>query len=133
MRKITEKKLDTAYSQFIRERDGKCKRCGSTSRLETAHYHSRVARTVRYHPHNAIALCHECHALLEHRKKTDHRFLMVKIFGESAVAEVDRLYHTTRQGGLTEGQKSELLDLFSTKNIIQQTASRRDDAPTSHD
>lgn len=74
------------------------------------HYHSRVARSVRFHPHNAIAGCYGCHAFLENRKTVEHRDLMYKIFGKEKMAEVERLYVKMRPRPPTETEKQEMLN-----------------------
>ena len=108
---IKEKELDEGFSKMIRRRDGKCMRCGATNKpLFCMHYHSRVARSVRFHQHNAIAGCYGCHAFLEHRKTVEHRDLMYKIFGKKAMDEVEKAYRTLRARPPTEAEKLAMLE-----------------------
>ena len=52
---------DRRFSLFIRERDGKCQRCGKTDQLQCAHIVSRRYLSVRWDELNARALCVGCH------------------------------------------------------------------------
>lgn len=55
------KKLDQLFSLWIRDRDGCCRRCGTTNRCQAAHIVSRRYRAVRWLPENCITLCVGCH------------------------------------------------------------------------
>ena len=52
---------DRRFSLFIRQRDGKCLRCGKTEGLQCAHICSRRYLSVRWFEWNARALCLGCH------------------------------------------------------------------------
>lgn len=58
---------DAAFSDYIRARAGyKCERCGTryeakSTGLQCSHNFSRRHHSIRYHPDNALALCHNCH------------------------------------------------------------------------
>lgn len=65
---ITRNKADTAFSRYIRTRDGyQCRRCNiqfapnNAQNLHCSHHYGRGDLSVRYHPDNAIALCRDCH------------------------------------------------------------------------
>ena len=94
MIKITP--ADKYFSLCIRERASwTCERCGKqhpppTTALHCAHWHSRGNWSVRFDPSNAIALCYGCHQHTSVNRETEHRPLMVRIFGE---LELDRLHY----------------------------------------
>ena len=61
-RKLTSTtKADTLFSKFIRNRDGKCVRCGRTENLQCSHFWPRGRSSVRYDPLNCDTLCYACH------------------------------------------------------------------------
>jgi len=62
---------DIKFSELIRlAANWTCQRCGrefqhgSTSGLHCSHFYSRRKKSVRWHPLNAAAHCHGCHAFL---------------------------------------------------------------------
>lgn len=61
------KQADALFSRFIRERDGFCQACGTTSDLQCAHIISRSYKSIRTHRLNAVALCRSCHVKFTHR------------------------------------------------------------------
>ena len=64
--KIRIDPLDKLASRYIKLRDKVCQRCGSASNiLQTAHFHSRRKRSVRYDPDNLCLLCFGCHSYLD--------------------------------------------------------------------
>lgn len=52
------------HSKYVRMRDGRCVRCGSTSNLQAAHIIGRRAALTRTDEANARALCAACHFYL---------------------------------------------------------------------
>lgn len=74
------KTADTYFSLYIRERDGKCLRCGTTENLTCSHYHRRSISATRYCEDNNIALCATCHHDWE-GPKTGYTELMIKRLG----------------------------------------------------
>lgn len=62
-------KQDRLFSQFVRQRDGKCVfgiRCyGKGTADHCCHYFGRAKRSVRFHPDNADAGCRACHLWLD--------------------------------------------------------------------
>ena len=54
-------KADKLFSQFIRNRDGKCVRCGKTETLHCHHVISRSCKATRWDEDNGISLCPGCH------------------------------------------------------------------------
>lgn len=80
---------DNYFSKWVRERDGKCLRCGRLDQLTCSHYHKRAISITRYAPENCIALCGECHALWEGPKE-GYTDLMIKMMGTEAFLELQR-------------------------------------------
>lgn len=66
--KIKIDPADTAFSKWIRNRDGwRCQRCFKkydppTSALHCSHYIGRRNEATRYEPLNCDAMCYGCHA-----------------------------------------------------------------------
>lgn len=61
------KKADTAFSKYVRLRDGACQNCGAAEYLQCAHIISRSYKSIRVNPDNAVALCRSCHVSFTHR------------------------------------------------------------------
>lgn len=61
------RQADMLFSRLIRERDGCCVRCNSTTGLQCAHIISRSYKSIRTHDDNAVALCQSCHVFFTHR------------------------------------------------------------------
>jgi 5-methylcytosine-specific restriction endonuclease McrA len=67
-RKKTIKKLDVLFSKWIRNRDGKCMKCGRTDGgLQCAHIAGRRSLAGRWNEKNAITLCYFCHLRWSHQ------------------------------------------------------------------
>ena len=79
----TMKKADTEFSIFIRKRDGKCARCGTTKNLTNSHFWARQHKGTRYDPKNCVAICwFPCHAYYwEKEKQGDYRDFMIEWLG----------------------------------------------------
>lgn len=60
------KRCDIWFSKKIRERDGKCLRCGKLDHLQCAHLISRTYKHLRWDEKNAITLCMGCHMFFWH-------------------------------------------------------------------
>ena len=57
-----KKKLDIVFKQFIRQRDGRCLRCGATTNLQASHtIPVSHGNRLRYDEKNLITLCYHCH------------------------------------------------------------------------
>ncbi len=108
------KTADTKFSHFIRERDMKCKKCGTTENLTCSHFWGRSCSSVRFDPDNCDALCwgpNGCHQYWEDLKNHEYKEYMVKKLGQAgydalelrartfkkrseAIAEFKTLYET---------------------------------------
>lgn len=71
VRKIwTLVKADTEFSLWIRARDGRCVRCGSTKRLTNSHFWPRQHKGTRFDPENCDAVCWmPCHKYIWEKEK----------------------------------------------------------------
>ena len=90
--KIRLDKDDILWSKKVRERDGKCKRCGRKPpyQLQAHHIRPRGRSMTRYDLSNGITLCANCHTLQDyavHRSSNQEAWL-VAIIGQK---EYDRL------------------------------------------
>ena len=81
-------KADRLFSLYVRQRDGKCRRCHKSDRtLQCHHLISRTYRKVRFEPDNGVALCFGCHKYLTHRPLDNDDFAVAMI-GEQRWAEL---------------------------------------------
>ena len=67
---------DTKFSLYIRERDGKCLKCGTKEGLTCSHYHRRGHSSTRFDPLNCISLCWDCHQEWEGPKNPYTAFMI---------------------------------------------------------
>jgi hypothetical protein len=83
---IRRDKLDAIFSALARERANQlCEstgRCGSEVQLECAHIVGRRNKAVRWHPLNALSLCHS-----EHRRFTENPLAFAE-FVQSKLGDV---------------------------------------------
>lgn len=67
-RKKLTKKLDKLFSAWIRNRDGRCLKCGRLDGgLQCAHIAGRRSLAGRWNEKNAITLCYFCHLRWSHQ------------------------------------------------------------------
>jgi len=81
------KKADGLFSKFIRERDGKCVRCGKTEYLQCSHFWPRAISSTRFDPENCDTLCYGCHYGdryhgWEYAKQGEYRDFKIKQLGD---------------------------------------------------
>lgn len=57
IKKIKLSKYDTIWAKFVRERDGECLYCGSTSSLNAHHFKGRSCKATRLLLINGVTLC----------------------------------------------------------------------------
>ncbi|EIG27667.1 MULTISPECIES: putative bacteriophage Lambda NinG protein [Haemophilus] len=95
-KKIVHTKADLIFSDYIRKRANYCcERCGKhyppkTNGLQCSHNFSRRYYNIRYHPDNAIALCHYCHMWYGNEPIESGKWIVEKI-GEEKANELIRL------------------------------------------
>lgn len=117
-RKISEKKLDDAFSLHIRTRDNfTCLRCGlhidpPTNLIHCSHFYTRNARSVRFDDDNGDAMCYGCHRFLETRKNGEYTDIKKKQLGQSRFNALRRRYYTLRVRPPTELEKQALLEAW---------------------
>lgn len=75
------KTADHYFSLYVRERDGKCLKCGTKENLTCSHYHIRKHSATRFDPKNCIALCagpysNRCHESWEGPKNEYTQFML---------------------------------------------------------
>lgn len=80
-------KADILFSKWIRERDGKCVRCGRTTSLQCSHFWPRDISATRYDPDNCDTLCYACHygnnQGWERAKQGEYRYFKINQLGIS--------------------------------------------------
>jgi len=62
-----EKELDKKWSQYVRERDSVCQKCGGTGSVSAHHAFGRRHRATRWDVTNGVGLCYPCHIHWAHR------------------------------------------------------------------
>ena len=89
--KIKIDPADTAFSQYIRIRDGKCVRCGSPVKFndkgmpvshQASHYYGRGRESTRFDPENVDTLCFGCHKIWGSDDKEGYRNYKMKQLGQ---------------------------------------------------
>lgn len=61
------KKLDKAFSKFVRERDKRCLYCGTTKNLQCAHIVPKTCLNLKWDERNCISLCYRHHIFWAHK------------------------------------------------------------------
>lgn len=86
---------DKKFSKWIRERDGRCLRCGTKENLSCSHFWSRNKSALRYEPDNCITLCTwKCHIYgWEKEKQGVYRDFMLRRLGQKRYDELKKLYY----------------------------------------
>lgn len=78
------KEADRLFSLFIRQRDGRCLRCGKTdTTLQCHHLISRTYRKTRFDPRNGATVCFGCHKYLTHRPLDNEDFAIALVGDET--------------------------------------------------
>lgn len=103
-------KADVEFSKWVRQRDSRCLRCGSTENLTNSHFWSRNKSALRYEPDNCITLCAwKCHIYgWENEKQGAYRDFMINRLGIDRYEELKRIYYqskVTRKEAIKECQK----------------------------
>lgn len=91
------KKADDEFSKWIRARDGKCVRCGTTNNLTCSHFWPRQHSATRYDPLNCTTLCWiPCHKYhWEKAKQGAYRDFMLMWLGKKKYNELEKRSKTT--------------------------------------
>ena len=64
--KTIEKKLDKKWSEKIRKRDPKCRKCKKNKSRHAAHIFSRRNKATRWDLDNGLGMCGGCHIFWGH-------------------------------------------------------------------
>lgn len=89
--KIKIDKADSTFSKYIRKRDGKCIRCGSSVEFNEAgmpithqasHFYGRAKESTRFDPLNVDCLCHGCHQYWGSTNREEYRQFKIKQLGQ---------------------------------------------------
>jgi hypothetical protein len=89
---------DDKFSLWIRARDGKCRRCGSSSKpLDCSHYWKRGDSGTRYDPLNCVAVCRDCHTIWERQQNNEYKAFMVDWLGQEEYDALERRARTFKK------------------------------------
>lgn len=66
-KQLLEKKLDKAWSEYVRNRDNRCKKCGGSGAVSPHHAFGRRHMATRWDVNNGVGLCYPCHIHWAHR------------------------------------------------------------------
>ena len=66
-KKLLEKKLDIAWSLYVRNRDKECQKCHGAGHISPHHAFGRRHHATRWDVDNGIGLCFPCHIHWAHR------------------------------------------------------------------
>lgn len=118
----TTKKADAVFSKWIRERDKKCQRCGTTNRLTCSHFWSRKYSSVRFDPENCIALCMPCHLYhWEKEKQGAYRDYMIDWLGKSEYYLLDAKAHSVVKRSEAIRELMYRMDKYELVDILKDT------------
>ena len=81
-RTLLLRKCDTAFSGYIKGRDGSCLKCGSFGPLECAHIIPRKNHKLRCDTRNAVTLCSGCHHVFTNGPKLEWEQFIDGKFGD---------------------------------------------------
>lgn len=94
----TSSRADIEFSRWIRKRDGRCLRCGTTESLTNSHFWTRKNSALRYEPDNCITLCAwKCHIYgWEKEKQGAYRDFMIDRLGIERYEELKRIFYQSK-------------------------------------
>ena len=79
MFKIKRRPSDTLFSKVLREKIGKCERCGKRETLQVSHFWGRRHESVRYSEENCDILCFGCHRIFTEDPPLYHEWKLKKL------------------------------------------------------
>jgi hypothetical protein len=113
--KIKTDKHDTKWSKLVRERDGKCRKCGKQPpyQLQAHHIRPRGRSMTRYDLSNGLTLCVHCHTFGKDavHTSTNQEAWLVAVIGQ---AEFDRLEALSLQYKSREKARKEFIATYET-------------------
>lgn len=115
------KKADTLFSKYIRERDGKCVKCGKTEYLQCSHFWPRAISHTRFDPENCDTLCYGCHYGdryhgWEYAKQGAYRTFKIEQLGEERYKALEERSNTFMQ------QREAINNFMTFHNSLTQTS-----------
>lgn len=117
---------DTEFSKWVRARDGRCVRCGTTNNLTCSHFWVRQHSATRYDPDNCVALCWmPCHKYhWEKEKQGAYKDFMLVWLGKKKYKALEERSKTTypRSDAIIDCMK--LLGKYEEGNISPQSKRR---------
>lgn len=84
-------KCDIKFSKWLRDKVGKCEKCGTTEGLTCSHYIGRREYATRWLEENCDVLCFSCHAEFEPRKQYEYKIWKQNKMGVEAEEELSKL------------------------------------------
>lgn len=109
---IKRDKADEVISEYIRLRDGRCRRCEKPGYgpkgiygLQASHYYSRRHENTRFDPDNLDALCAGCHSYWEKEGKEEYKAFKIAQLGQQEFDLLNVKRHTYKK----KDRKMELL------------------------
>lgn len=107
-------KIDKAFNEYIRLRDGACVICGNIESLQCSHYWGKKARpAVRWCELNAHAMCAKCHFLHHHGHEAVYADFMYTQYGNEALDTLRNM--STAQSKLSKAELKEKLEYWKGK------------------
>lgn len=88
-------RADDEFSIWVRRRDGRCLKCGSTENLTNSHFHGRSHKATRYLPDACDTFCVYCHGEWETEKKGEYRLWKIEQLGQERFDALEALARTT--------------------------------------
>ena len=86
----TTEKADARFSEYIRTRDKKCRRCKRNESTDNSHFWGRGNSATRYDPENCVGACRECHGIWENQKKGAYKDWMLTWLGEERYKALEK-------------------------------------------
>lgn len=92
-------KADAVFSNWVRERDGKCVTCGSRQNLQNGHFISRSINILRFDERNCNCQCVSCNVFKNGNMPAYSQF-MLRTYGpkiiDNLLIEKQQLHQFTR-------------------------------------
>ena len=108
-------KADKMFSQYIRNRDGRCLKCGKQGILHCHHIISRSCKAVRWDEDNAISLCPGCHRNWGHANPLEVAEFMQIRLGIDEYREL--ILKASKPVPLTVNHYLEVIELLKQKGL----------------
>ena len=89
-KKLLEKKLDTEWSAYVRNRDKTCRKCGGNGSISAHHAFGRRHMGTRWDVLNGVGLCYPCHIHWAHRDPSGFSVWFERHIGEADFNDLAR-------------------------------------------